>query len=524
MKPQSEVPPLIEVMTSTTDKLTRGSLLARNTIWNLIGQVAPLVVAIFAIPLLIKGLGMDRFGVLTLAWVVIGYFSLFDLGLGRALTQLVANKLGAGQESEIPALAWTGLILMLIMGLVGTLVVCLLSPWLIQDALKIPKNLHPEVLNAFYLLAVSIPVVTNTAGLRGLLEAYQRFDFTNLVRIPMGIFTFLGPLLVLPFSHSILPVVAILVIGRLIAWVVHLFLCFNVLPDMSHGILLQLKLIRQLLIFGSWMTVTNIVGPLMVYFDRFLIGGLLSVAAVAYYATPYEVVTKLLIIPGALVGVLFPAFSSNFVQDRRHTVLLFGRGVKYTFLSLFPVSLIIITLASEGLDLWLGADFAKNSTRVLQLLTMGVFINSLAQVAFALIQGARRPDLTAKLHLIELPFYLLTVWWLIDAYGIEGAAIAWVARIGVDTIIMFGMAQRFFPIKALVIWRMVLAMGVALIILSLACLQASLVMKGFFLLLTLSAFVFAAWFLILAPDERVMIGNRLKTIQLHNSCNSNKNE
>ena len=120
------------------DKLTHGSLLARNTLWNLGGQVAPLVTAIFAIPLLIKGLGMDRFGLLTLAWVVIGYFSLFDLGLGRALTQLVAKKLGARQEAEIPALVWTGLILMLIMGLIGTLVVSLLSPWLVQDALKIP--------------------------------------------------------------------------------------------------------------------------------------------------------------------------------------------------------------------------------------------------------------------------------------------------------------------------------------------------------------------------------------------------
>jgi O-antigen/teichoic acid export membrane protein len=259
------------------------------------------------------------------------------------------------------------------------------------------------------------------------------------------------------------------------------------------------------------MTVTNIVGPLMMYLDRFLIGGLLSVAAVAYYATPYEVVTKLLIIPAALAGVLFPAFSTGFTQDRSHTELLFSRGVKYIFLSLFPISLLIVTLASEGLDLWLGAEFAKNSTRVLQWLTVGVFINSLAQMAFALIQGTGRPDLTAKLHLIELPFYLVMVWWLIGAYGIEGAAIAWVVRIVVDIIILFGMAQRFLSTTASIIKRKVLAMGVALLILALASLQASLVVKGLFLLLTLSVFIFVSWFLILAPDERVMIGNRLKT-------------
>src|SRR5260221_6207177 len=100
--------------------LTSGRLLARNTVWNLVGSGTPMVVAVFCIPILIKGLGTDRFGVLTLAWALIGYASLFDLGLGRGLTQLVARKLGAGEEREIPSLAWTSLLLMLALGIAGT--------------------------------------------------------------------------------------------------------------------------------------------------------------------------------------------------------------------------------------------------------------------------------------------------------------------------------------------------------------------------------------------------------------------
>ena len=93
---------------SQFQNLTSGQLLARNTIYSLIGQGAPLLVAVFAIPQLIKGLGTDRFGILTLAWMVLSYFSLFDLGLGRALTQLVAEKLGKESgEEEIPNLAGT---------------------------------------------------------------------------------------------------------------------------------------------------------------------------------------------------------------------------------------------------------------------------------------------------------------------------------------------------------------------------------------------------------------------------------
>ncbi|MBW1692072.1 MAG: flippase [Deltaproteobacteria bacterium] len=410
------------------DGLITRSLLARNTAWNLIGQLIPLIAAIFALPTLIRILGTDRFGVLALAWVVIGYFSLFDLGLGRALTQLVAGRLGAGQEEEIPTLAWTGLALVLILGLVGTLILWLTSPWLVQDALNIPKELQPESLHVFYLLALAIPVVTLTAGLRGLLEAYQRFDIINLIRIPLGLFTFLGPFLVLPFSHSLLPVVAILVAGRLVAWVAYLLICIRVISLKRSSVSLQVNVLRQLLFFGTWMTVSNLVGPIMVYLDRFLIGALLSVAAVTFYATPYEVVTKLLIIPGALAGVLFPAFSTSSIHDPGRPGLLFGRGIKYIFLCLFPICLLIITFASEGLELWLGQEFVRKSTHVLQWLAVGVFCNSLAHIAFAFIQGVGRPELTAKLHLAELPLYVLLVWYLIGAYGIEGAAISWALR------------------------------------------------------------------------------------------------
>src|SRR5256885_16689772 len=65
--------------------------LARNAVWNLLSLTAPMLVALGAIPALIRTLGADRFGILTLAWMLIGYCSLFDLGLGRALTKLVSE-------------------------------------------------------------------------------------------------------------------------------------------------------------------------------------------------------------------------------------------------------------------------------------------------------------------------------------------------------------------------------------------------------------------------------------------------
>ena len=463
-----------------------------------------MAVAVISIPILIRGLGKERFGVLTLVWALVGYASLFDLGLGRSLTQFVAKKLGAGEDREVPALVWTSLFLMLLLGIVGAAVVVLISPWLVHHALHIPAALQRETLQSFWLLGLSIPLVITTTGLRGLLEAHQRFALVNALRIPMGVFTFAGPVLVLPFSKSLFPMVATLFVGRTVVWAAHLLVCLRVLPALRRSVTWERAAVGPLLRFGGWMTVTNVVSPLMVTLDRFLIGTIVSMTAVAYYATPYEVVTKFLLLPGALMGVMFPAFTASFVQDRERTALLFSRSVKSLLLVSFPVMLCTIALAQDGLRLWLGADFAVHSFRVLQIIAVGVFVNSLAQVPFALLQGVGRPELTATLHLIELPLYLGLVWWLISTRGIEGAAIAWSARMAFDALFLFVLARRFVPGSSPVRLRTALLVAMALGILALAALLQGLVVKGFFLLGTILCFALVMWFRILTPEERTV--------------------
>jgi O-antigen/teichoic acid export membrane protein len=137
-------------MNSSTE-LVSGRLLARNTIWNLVGQTAPLLVAFITIPILIKQIGVDRFGVLSVAWMLIGYFSLFDFGIDQGLTKIVADRLGSGEHNEIPTLVWTSLAILLALGLLSGAALAALSPWIVERILKIPLDLQRESVYAFYL-------------------------------------------------------------------------------------------------------------------------------------------------------------------------------------------------------------------------------------------------------------------------------------------------------------------------------------------------------------------------------------
>jgi O-antigen/teichoic acid export membrane protein len=482
--------------------VTNGRLLARNSALNLFGHVLPIILAIVAIPPLVRGLGAERFGVLTLAWAAIGYFSLFELGLSRALTQAVAQRLGNGGEKEVPAITWTAILLLFVLGIVGGVVLAVLTPVLVNELLNIPAEWRQEATFAFWILSASLPLVVTTVGLRGLMEAHQHFGVATALRAPLAAFNFVGPLLLLPFSRSLVPAVTILAIGRAIGFIAHLVVGLRVYPELRQGIVVRLEHAVPLLRFGGWTTISNVVSPMMVFLDRFVVGAMLPLAAVAHYVTPYEAVVKLLIIPMSLLGVMLPAFASVVTTNRPLMAQLYDRSLRTVMLVTFPVVLFAIVLAREGLLLWVGPVLPRESTLVLQWLAIGVFFSAIAQAPFTALQSAGMPDVIAKIHVLELPVYMMAIFWLITVFGLPGVAIAWTLRAALDAIALIWAAHRrlgvpFAP-RIGGYWPpvlMVLTMaGGAL----LDDTQAKLP----YLAVVLLAFVLLSWFTLLTPAER----------------------
>jgi O-antigen/teichoic acid export membrane protein len=243
------------------------------------------------------------------------------------------------------------------------------------------------------------------------------------------------------------------------------------------------------------------------YSDRFLIGGLLSLTAVTYYATPYEVATKLSLIPAAVVGVLFPAFSTALVSDPNQVSKLFHRAVKYVAVALFPIVFLMMMFAREGLSLWLGAKFATHSTAVLQWIALGMFINALAFIPFALIQGAGRADITGKLHMVELPLYLLAVWFLTRHLGITGAAIAGCGRLAADCGCLFWLGYRFTATRPMtnIKWGTLLVVAPGLLM---TAFITTLLLKLAASCVILFTFVILVWKYSLTLSERLFIQSR----------------
>jgi O-antigen/teichoic acid export membrane protein len=417
----------------------RGSLLARNTVLNFVSAVAPLVIAVATIPYVIRGLGPERFGILALCWVMGGYLGFLNLGLGPATTKFVAELLGKGETHRLPVLVWTSVSLSAILGTIAGITLATVTPFLIGRLFKLPSGLAGEAHLAFLLIALSFPVVFAISSLRGVLEAAQRFDLLTTVNLPLNSANFLIPAAAVWLGFSLPAIVGFLLLSKFASALAYLALDLRILPGLRQAFRFDRKVLRPLLSFGGWVSVAAAIGPIIAYLDRFLIGALISMAAVAYYAAPYEAVMRSAVLPGCLVGVLFPAFSTLTAGGQHARVEdLFVRSTRYLLLVWGPLVILMVAFARDILAIWLGAEFARQSTLAFQILAVGMLASSILWVPHVLLQAIGRPDIPTKFLLLQLPIYMGLAWCLIAKRGISGAALAWTLRACLSAVLLFG--------------------------------------------------------------------------------------
>jgi O-antigen/teichoic acid export membrane protein len=414
--------------------------IARHTFYNLLGLGLPLLLALVSIPALLTLLGEERFGWLTLLWALVSYLGLLDLGLSRALTQQLALALSGDRWDEAGAILGTTMVLVAALGGLGGALLVLLAS---QVPAWLPHATEPDrIVVALRWMGLALPFTVLTAVLRGALEAAHAFAAINLVRLPLGLWTFAGPWMVAALWGSDLGAIALaLALGRVAGLLAHGLLVGRALRQLRGRWRWQSERHGALLKAGGWLTLGNVISPLMGYADRFFIGVSLSGAAAAYYVAPQELVTKLWIIPGALTAVLLPAFAERVSSRPAESWRLFDRSVEILFLLLLPLTLCLAMFSRELLGLWLGREFAGHSAPLLSLFAAGILVNCLAHVPLTWLHGMGRFRAPALLQLAEFPLFMGLLWLLCARWGLVGAAVAWLARMTLDAMCLFFMCR-----------------------------------------------------------------------------------
>ena len=473
-------------------------MLAGHFYWhallNLMGQAIPLLAAVWSIPILLKALGPEHFGLLTLAWAIMSALALADFGLGRAITQRIASRPLQALLPTARLVHSTALSLMFAAGLIAgglvSVTTFLCSIWISTS----PST--QETYSAALWLAASLPAITLTTGLRAILEGRSAFGWVNALRVPINSMVFIAPVVAVSTAPpSIEAVCASLFVVRWIGCALHALVVKGQGLTATAGLAYRARLVSPLVRAGGWFGLIALSGPLIGYGDRFIVASIGSLEQAACYATPHELVTKIWIVPAALSMALFPALAvrgSPSRTDMRGSPLVDDSSAAL-FVILLPATLSLSLFSQELLSSWISPQFADCSAKPLRWFSLGILFSCLAFPASTFLQASGRAQVVAAVQLGQvLPFLgLMTV--VTSHYGVEGAAALWAARAAVDMVVLMILSRSgpFRPGPRPLRWSHV--------ILGAACMAGFLVPADYLsggtraLLLTLSSGLAWAW-------------------------------
>ena len=490
-----------EKVEPSAEELTSGRRIARNTLFNLAGQIAPLILVLFALPALVDQLGTERFGVLVFLWTILTVFGIADIGIGYVMTRMVATRLGSGDRSDIPDLFWTCMTLLGLVDLALGVAFYFSAPWLVGRVVIVPDVLKAETYLSLVVISFCLPFSIVATALRGLLEAYQQFVFRNIIMIANAALMFAGSVVIALFTSNVAFIALGLLMSRALIVALSFSLCLVAAPAL-RTIGLRPAFLRQIFNLGIWMTLSNIASPLLQYGDRFLISSLVSISAVGFYFIPYELANRLLITIGSLTTVLMPAFATSINRDDARAARLFELAIKVALITIVPPVFAVSTFAEPILSFWVGDEMARTSTALLQIICVGIVFSAVGIVAFSFVLGAGRPDGAAKLHVVELIIYLPFAAVLIARFGLTGAAAAMVIRVACDALLLLWFAKRLMRDPGTVSMKPLAFLAVAVIALAGLIAQAPLTWKISYAATAVTAYSAAAWFWLFSTAER----------------------
>lgn len=409
---------------------------SRHTTYNLLGALLPLGIALVTVPLYLRIVGPERYGLLSICWLLLGYFGLFDFGISRAVSQKIASLREGGNEARNETF-WTGLSLTLVLAAIAIPLTFPLAA-LALSLIDVPAGqLHGEVARAVPWLAAVLPVALLGALLNGVLAGRERFGELNLIE---GAGNVLFSVVPLSLAWVFGPELWLLLAGSLAARLVPLALlggaCARAVPVGRPRF--RSGLVGQLAGYGGWVSVTSVIGPLLALWDRFAIGAVLGPKAVAIYVIAFSLAYRLVMVPAALTSALFPRFAvaSSEELERLTVTALTAVSVVMT-----PIILVSLLCAGPFFNIWLGREIGPPAAEIAYILLPAIWANSLALVAMSILQGQGQPKSVALAHLLETLPYAGLLYLGLTLYGLNGAAAASSLRMTADALLLIWLAR-----------------------------------------------------------------------------------
>lgn len=417
-------------------------MLARNSLFSIAGSLVPIIITVVTLPFLLSSIGAERYGALAICWLVLIYSAHILDGLGTAITHGVAR---AGSDLQTARdTMFTGLATALVVSPIAAVIASIVAFVFFDQFFDVSEMVRHELIASIWLIAASSFVSGLSRATYGALIGKERFPSAS---IAMMVANGGLPLLALLFSYNFGVSMVVLLWASFTAYSLGLLLLFlDLWRSQLRGFRAHFYRDRSkaLLQFGFWIIATAIVAPLLLTMDRMVIGAQLGAVAVAAYTIPFQIISRLQLIPQSLVKVLFPRFAVSEGEVARKMALYYSILMSACFA---PIIVGLIFMMGPLLHLWLGAELDPRSVGIGIWLLCAFYLSAIGQTLAVFLQSQERGDLFAKFQLAIIFPYLVLLLYCATTYGLLGVVGAFLLRRTVEALFLVansGFGSRVF--------------------------------------------------------------------------------
>jgi O-antigen/teichoic acid export membrane protein len=412
--------------------------IVRNIAINFIGLVVPTFVSLATVPAYIHLLGLERYGVVALMWVLIDYFGILGFAMSVAAQNQISKAYSSGDVDLCAELFWSAIWMNLLAGVLIGLVV-FLGGWVFTAYfMDSASPLKHEVEFGLPWLALAVPVANASCVFAAAMSGAERFGAFNTTQtagtilfqlVPLGIAWFAGAAV----ENVLAAAVAVrLLTALLLGWQSSRVLAARRMRGP------QMNVVKGLFNFGGWMVVSTVITMVTESVDRLMVGATFGARMVACYAVPKNLVLRLNIVSIALERSLFPRLSAS---NTEHARILTQQSLELLNGIFTPIALVAMLAVGPFLRLWVGSEIALVSAPIARVLIIGMWLGGQADITRILIQAQVNPASAARAGVLQLMLYLAMLWIAISHFGLMGAAVATVARAMFDYLFLLWISR-----------------------------------------------------------------------------------
>jgi O-antigen/teichoic acid export membrane protein len=383
-------------------------------------------IGLVVVPLYLKYLGMEAYGLVGIFATAQALFSLLDLGLAPAMNREVARASAEGNLRPARALLHTLSLVYWIMAIAIAIISIVAAPLVAHHWLKSDHLSRETVSHALMLMGIVIACRWPIGLYLGTLVGAQRVTLASAVGIAtstasnfgaVGILAWVSPHIESFFLWQAAIGIIYAIAMRTAAW--HAI-------GREPGLGFSVPALARIWRFSAGISGIAVSALVLTQVDKIVMSRFLSLSNFGQYSLATLVVSGLYLFINPTFNVIYPRFSALVASGNANQLAdLYRGGTRLFALTLFPLAMLLAVFAKDLVVLWTGnAQLASTIAPVIALLAAGSALHGIMYFSYALqlAYGMTRLPLTINAVLIAVAVPLMA--WLAWRFGIEGGAAA----------------------------------------------------------------------------------------------------